>query len=193
MGVIRQINWVDVFAIILFGRVCYIAVEKGFLSEIFKFFGTILTIYLSLHYYTALGDLLSGRLGIKFIPLEFLDFLCFIFLSLVGYLFFIVVRQLFSRLFQIKAVPYLSRWGGLALGIARGILMVGLGVFMLAISSVTYLRESAVNSYLGKRAIHIAPAVYGGIWNGLTSKFMPGEKFNQTVLEAQESQQKNQK
>jgi uncharacterized membrane protein required for colicin V production len=187
LNVIKQVNWVDIFAIIFFFRICYISIEKGFLAEIFKFLGTILAIYLSLHYYTLLGTFLQERMNIKFIPLEFLDFLCFIILTLIGYSSLVVLRQAFSRLLKMEAVPYLARWGGLCLGIARGILLTGLIAFMLFISSITYLKESAANSYLGKRLIHIAPATYSGIWDGVMSKLVPGEKFNKTILEVQEN------
>jgi len=155
--------------------------------EIFKLLGAIAAAYLSLHYYTVLSDSLRKGLNLKFIPLEFLDFLIFVVLALVGYCTFVILRELFGRLIKMEAAPNLAKWGGLFLGICRGFLLTGLLTFILFISSVSYLKESVITSYAGKRLLNFAPAVYSGIWQGVGSKFMPGEKFNQTVLEVQEN------
>jgi len=187
LNIIKQFNWVDIFVIILLFRICYIAIKSGFVVELFKFLGTVLAIYLSLHYYTALADLVTKYLSIKeSMPLEFLDFIAFIILVIIGYFVFVILRQVFSQLIKTEAAPNLNRWGGLALGIVRGILFSGLIIFILVISSVSYFKNSAGNSYLGKRLLKVAPTTYTKLWNGLMSKFMTGEKFNQTILDVQE-------
>ena len=48
---LKQINWVDIFAVILLIRVCYISIKTGFLTEIFKLLGTVCAILLACHYY----------------------------------------------------------------------------------------------------------------------------------------------
>jgi hypothetical protein len=83
-------------------------------------------------------------------------------------------------------VPVLNKWGGLVLGILRGFLLAGLIIFMLAISTLTYLRNSAIKSYLGKGLFKVAPATYSWLWGNITSKFMTNEKFNKTILEVSE-------
>lgn len=188
LNIIRQFNWVDIFVIILLFRICYIAIKSGFVVELFKSLGTVLAIYLSLHYYTALADLVTRYLSIKeSMPLEFLDFIAFIILVIIGYFIFVILRQVFSQLIKTEAAPNLNRWGGLALGIVRGILFSGLIIFILVISCVGYFKGSAQSSYLGKRLFKVAPTTYTKLWNGIASKFMTKEKFNQTILEVQEN------
>ena len=187
LNIIKQFNWVDIFVIILLFRICYIAIKSGFVVELFKFLGTVLAIYLSLHYYTALADLVTRYLFIKEnMPLEFLDFIAFIILVIIGYLVFVILRGVFSQLIKTEAAPNLNRWGGLVLGIVRGILFSSLIIFILVISSVSYFKNSAGNSYLGKRLFKVAPTTYTKLWNGLMSKFMTGEKFNQAIIDIQE-------
>lgn len=186
LSVIRQFNWIDIFFIILLLRICYIAFKNGIVSEFFKFLGTLLAVYIAMHYYTALSDFLSERFGIdKKIPLEFLDFACFILLAIIAYLAGILFRQAFSRLIKLEAVPRLNKWGGFVIGIARGVLLAGLFVFILSISTIKYLHDKVGDSYFGARLIKVAPATYSRIWYGFMSKFMTGEKFNKTGFEVQ--------
>lgn len=186
LDILRQFNWVDIFLVILILRICYVATKFGLSAEIFKLAGTILAIYLSLHYYTVSSDWIKQRFGAENIPLEFLDFLIFLGLNIVGYLTFVLLRNLFYRFIKMEAMPGLNKWGGLVFGIARGSLTVSLVIFMLAISSIGYFKNSVHNSYSGSRIFKIAPATYSVVWNNLMSKFMPQEKFNNTILEVQE-------
>lgn len=187
LDIIKQCNWMDIFVVILLFRICYIATKFGLPVELFKLLGTILAVYLSLHYYTGLSDGLRQRFGAEKIPLEFLDFLVFLGLSLLGYLIFVSLRLAFYRFIKMEAAPGLNRWGGLVLGLMRGFLLTGLIIFIFTISTISYLKESARSSYSGSRLSKIAPATYSVLWNKFMSKFMPQEKFNDAVLEVQES------
>jgi len=183
--VIRQFNWVDIFVIIVLLRTIYIAVKNGLTSEAFKLPGIIFALYLSLHYYTTVSDLIQERLPVKEMPLEFLDFIFFLILATFGYLVFVLLRNLFCRFIKMEAAPNFNRWIGLFLGIARSFFLVGLLTFGLAISSINYLKVSTRNSYLGSQFCQIAPATYTWIWNNITSKFMAQEKLNPAIEEVQ--------
>jgi len=187
LTIIKQLNWVDIFVIILLIRTCYIATKNGFPAEFFKALGTALAVYLSAHYYIVLSNLLSKRIGQEKLPLEFLDFLCFFFLAILGYLALVLLREAFCRFIKIEAVPGLNKWGALLLGGARSVLLSSLIIVMLFISSIDYLKESVSSSYLGKRLFKITPAVYSRIWFGLTSKFMDKEKFNPAVSDLEKN------
>lgn len=188
LDLLRQLNWLDILIIILLFRICYIALKSGLPAEIFKLLGTLSSIYISLHYYTALSDFIRGRFALdKKMPLEFLDFLSFLSLAVASYLFFVLLRSVFYRFIKLEAVDRLNKWGGFVLGIGRGILLSGLIIFILVISSISYLKQSVKSSYLGPCFFKVAPNTYNWLWNNLTSKFMAQEKFNKTVLEAQES------
>lgn len=185
--IIKQFNWLDILVIIILFRIGYISIKTGVPVEFFKLLGTLATIYLSLHYYTTLADWIVQRtpLAKEKAPLEFLDFVSFVFLAIVGYFIFISLRIVFSRFIRMEATPNLNKFVGLALGIARGILLAGLITFMLVISSSSYLRNSVIDSYLAKRMFKVAPNTYSWLWNKVASKFVSGEKLNETILEVQ--------
>ncbi|MFA5144947.1 MAG: CvpA family protein [Candidatus Omnitrophota bacterium] len=189
LEIIQQINWLDIFIIILLFRISYIAAKTGVPVESFKLLGTVVSIYLALHYYTNLSDLLTQRASLnkERVPLEFIDFLSFVSLAAAGYLIILSFRVAFARFIKMEATPNLNRWLGLALGVIRGLLLVSLITFTLAISSSGYLKKSVANSYFGRRLFNTAPEAYSWLWNKVTSKFMPSEKFNDTVSEVQKS------
>ncbi len=85
-----------------------------------------------------------------------------------------------------EAVSGLNKWGSLALGLARGIFLASLIMFMMFISSIGYFRDSVKASYSGRRLFMVAPDTYSGLWNGVASKFVPSEKFNATVTSVKE-------
>lgn len=187
-NVIQRFNWVDIFVIILSLRILYIAFKTGFVSELFKLLGTLLAVYIGLHYYTAFSDLLRSRFGVeKKIPLDFLDFICFILLVAIAYLVGILFRQVFCRLIKLEAVPKLNQWGGFVIGVFRAVLLSGLFAFIFSITTIHYLHNKVAESYFGNSLIKVAPQAYSSIWYGFMSKFTPSEKFNTTVLEVEKN------
>jgi len=186
VDILRQLNWVDIFVLTLLFRMVYIAMKSELSMEAFKFIGTVAAIYLSLHYYTTISDFLRQRFATEKMPLEFLDFVLCLFLAILSYAFFVLWRIVLQRFIKMEAATNLNRVGGLVVGLARGVLVTGLIMFMLVISSFGYLKNSVNASYLGKRFFGIAPATYSWLWNSIASRFMSREKFNQTVTEVQE-------
>jgi len=188
LNILKQLNWVDLFILIILWRVIYIAFKTGFIPELFKLIGIILSIYISMHYYTGLSDFIRGRIDIDSkVPLEFLDFFCFSILAILSYLFSVLLREAFCRLIKTEAVPALNRMGGIIIGGVRAILTASLFVFLLTISSVSYLKVSAEDAYLSRRIFNVAPNTYKGIWKSVVSKFATKEKFNDTIRQVQEN------
>lgn len=185
---LRQLNWVDIVILILLVRIGCVARKTGLPAESFKLLGTLVAIFVCLHYYSGLSDWLGRLLPLakEKTPLEFLDFLCALFLAVLGYAICMLLRFAFSHFIKLEAIPVLNKWGGFLLGLIRAFLATSLVIFMLVASSVGYLRNSVNGSYFGARVFKIAPATYAGMWDGLLSKFMPESKFNNTILEVQE-------
>lgn len=187
LSTLKQFNWVDIFVVILLLRTTYIAMNNGFSIELFKLLGTVLATYLSLHYYLIFSDYIGSRIGVNNIPLAYLTSLIFVVLGLLGYLVFVVLRNVFYRFIKMEAVPNLNKWGGLIFGLARGALLVSLIIFILVTAPFGYLKDSVSSSYSGKRLFKIAPNVYSGLWKNIASKFITQEKFNQAILEVPRS------
>lgn len=186
LNILRQINWVDILVICLLLRTLYVSTTKGFAVELFKLIGIISSIYVSLHYFIIVSDFLMRRVGPKErMPLQFMDFLVFVLLLIAVYLIFALVRNVACHFFKAEVAPALSKWGALILGLARGILTVGLLVFMLAISTIPYFKTSAKKSYSGQRLFNIVVSTYRNLWNGVMHKFTVNEQLNGVIDEIQ--------
>src|SRR3989338_439202 len=186
LDIIKQFNWVDIFVIIIFTRIGYVAIKSSLFNEFFKLLGTILAIYLSLHYFTNFSDFFRSRISLKSAPLEFLVFFSLAALAALGYLTLAILREAVSRLVKIQPLAQLDKLGGLALGLTRAFLLSGLLVFLLAVSTIDYARHGVKASYSGSHLFKFVPNIYRGVWHNLASKFMTKEKFNQTVSEIEE-------
>lgn len=186
LDILRQLNWLDFFVVILLFRIGYIAIKNGLPIELFKLLGTLLAVYLAMHYYTSWSNFVGERLGQGKIAFKFLEFLSFLVLVILGQLVFVFLRSVFWRFIKMEATPKLNKWGGLILGMGRAVLVASLIMYILVVSSIGYLRNSIKDSYSGKRLFKMAPTTYSVLWNNLASKFMSKEKFNEATLRVQE-------
>jgi hypothetical protein len=120
-------------------------------------------------------------------PLAFADFIIFLLLVLLVYLLFVLLRIAFYRFLKMEAAPNLNRYGGILLGLIRWFFTTGLAVYILMISSVTYLGDSVKRSYLGSRFSSVSADTYSWLWGAVFSKFSPQEKMNPVVNEVKNS------
>ena len=183
LSYLKQINWVDIFVVIVLMRIGYIAVKTGFPTEIFKLLGTTCAIYLACHYYIRMGNFLNSHLPLKGEGwVNFLNLLVFFALAFLGYFVFVIIRLVFTILIRMEAISLLNRWGALILGIGRFCLFTSLLFFLINISNIGYLKSSLSDSFSGPRLFKLAPRVYLSLWNNLMSRFMDKEAFNKAVL-----------
>ena len=186
LDILKHINWIDILVVIIVFRVCYVSLVTGFTIELFKFLGTVFSIYLSLHYYTFISNIIRDWLSSDKTAFGFIIPIIFLILAILGYLIFSLLRKLIFRFIKMEAASGLNKWGGLVIGIFRSVLLAGLIVVTLLVSGLPYFNASVKNSYLGLRFSAIAPATYTFIWNGFAQKFFPDEKFNKEVLKLTE-------
>jgi uncharacterized membrane protein required for colicin V production len=187
LGILKQFNWLDIFIVFLLLKITYVSVKNGFVVELFKLLGTVSSVYISFHYFTAVSDLLMKRVSEEQgFPVDFMDFLVCLLLIVAVYLLFTLLRIVVCHFVKMEAVPALSKWGGFILGIARGIIASSLVILMLFISTIGYLSASAKSSYIGQRIFNVSISTYEALWNGVMHKFVSGEKFNGTVRQVQQ-------
>jgi len=180
----QQFNFLDIVIVILTFRICYVAVKVGLAAEFFKLLGVLFALYIASHYYTLLSDIIHQKFIHNEMPLKFMDFLIFIILANAGYLVFVILRSTLCRFMKMETAPNINTYGGLILGLVRAYFTVGLLVYALMISSVSYFSNSVKHSYLGSKAASISAQTYNWIWGNIFSKFAPQEKFNSVVSEA---------
>jgi uncharacterized membrane protein required for colicin V production len=178
----KQVNWIDIFVVILLFRVCYVSTKSRILVELLKLSGTIFAIYLSLHYYPAVSDFLRDLTNF---PSASLYFLTFCILAIAGYMLFVSFRLLILRFAKKQELTGLDRWGSPVVGAFRAFLLAGLLIFMLGLWGLAYLKESINASFSGRGLFNVAPNTYSFLWNNVTFRISPGESFNKNIEEVE--------
>lgn len=186
MNVIKEVKWVDIFVLLLVFRVCYVAVKSGFSLELFKLLSTVITLYLAMHYYLFVSNLLAKYIPAQNLYISLINCAIFVNLVIIGFFAFKLVRALFNRLLKVEAVSTLNKWGSLFLGVTRSVLLASIIMFMLVISDISYLNKSVKTSYAGKRIFVVAPDTYIWLWDNIASKFSTTEKYNSAVVSIKE-------
>lgn len=163
-NILRQINWVDVFVLILLVRGTYIGLRRGFLNEIFRIFGIILALFVSIRYYTKIAQFLTRQAFFSELSLPFNEGLSFICLSLSVLLIFELGRVIARFGMRLEASGSLERIGGLVCGFVRGGILASLVLFALNLFPSEYLRKSIKEDSLsGSYVIEVGPTVYDTI------------------------------
>ena len=85
---------------------------------------------------------------------------------------------------KIESITTVSKISGFILGAVRGIIISGLIVFGLCISTVHYLELSAKSSYLGTKLVHVPAKIYEGTFWGFIHKITSDQEFNSDVPNA---------
>lgn len=179
MEFLQHLNWLDLLTGGLFGRAVYIGIKRGFVIEIFKVIGTIAALYITLHYCTAFSKFLHEQFRIQ---TAFTDIFSFGFLW--GFIILVakLVRDTLLMLVHIEPQGPLNKWGGLILGVVRGLLLASLTLVYFEFTNIDSLKKYVHSSVLGKRLVRMAPDMYEGCYEGLIVKFFPKEELNKSIL-----------
>ena len=172
MELITRINWVDVLVVILMLRISYVAFRDGLSHEIFPFFGVIIVVIFSFHYYARIGAFLSQATNM--LP-EITNFLSF--LTLVIALGFLVrlLKGLLEKIIKVQWHPVIEKFGGVAVGIMRAYIVTSLVLTVLALMPLSYLQWSIRDKSLtGKYVLMAGPEIYSKV-----SAFLPTIKLGE--------------
>ncbi|MDD4909993.1 MAG: CvpA family protein [Candidatus Omnitrophica bacterium] len=177
---LSNLNWVDIFCLILLIRILYVAVKQGIVIEIFKLLGSFSSVFFASHYYSALSTAIPS--GIK-CPRVVADMLSFIALIIAGYLLIFLLRIAFFRFFKIEAAQTIDKWAALLIGAIRGTLVISITLLFFLLTSAQYLSASIKSSFLAVKAVNIAPRAYAGMWENIMSKFIINDEINSGIFE----------
>jgi len=153
-----DLNWVDIFIIILLVRTCYTGYARGIGYEAITLLGIIGSAILTVHNYEYLGSFFKKELNL---PVGFSNLISFIMLGTGAFYVFRLVRDSIYRFFRFEISPAVERFGGLALGFIRGALMVSLILLgMLLVQRPQLSAAIKYKSYSGPMFLKVIPVAY---------------------------------
>jgi len=168
---------------------CYIGLKRGLAIEVFKLANLIFCSFVVLHYYYALGEFIHSK--IPALPVNPAVIFSYIVLLAVITLLFRILREGFFVFVKSDIISNASRYAGLFVGFARGIIISSFIIFGLLISTIHYFELSARTSFFGSRVVSLPVKIYEVTFNGLTSKIFPDQFFNQEVIKTLEKDHQN--
>ncbi|NLE65295.1 MAG: CvpA family protein [Elusimicrobia bacterium] len=179
MHLIKQINWVDLLALVIIVRLAHVGFTAGSISEIVKMLGAFLTVFICFHYYVVAGGLLQK---IK-VPQDFSYILGF--LILWGITFFIMwlSRQGLSAIFAVESRIAIDQWFAVVLALLRSLIVVSLVMFVFLLSPLGYLQKRAADSFSRRYVLQIAPGIYRTACHNVVCRLFPEEHVNGAVAQ----------
>jgi len=177
-----RFNWIDILFVTLLVRIGYIGFKTGFLPEFFRLMGLLIAFVLSFNNYTSVSTFLSSYARWTDVNLDMISFLS-IFLAI---LFIFKILAILARSFLgSDNIFAFSRFIGLALGFARGILLVSLIYTLFINSPFEYLETSAkTRSFSGKYVSGIPGFIYK-----MGINFYPGKSVETPLVKQLEEEE----
>lgn len=153
-----KINWVDLVVLIFFLHISYSGFKAGFSNEVAPLLGVFATLLISLHNYTAIGQLLQTITPLSPAISSLAGFLI---LAIILNITFFIIKIILMRTVKVEVISIIERMGGLFLGSLRAALTISLILAILVLVPVGYIDKSIKDrSLIGTKFLKIGPALY---------------------------------
>jgi len=147
---LKQFNWVDVVVLILVIRGIIRGAKNGIVLEFFSLIGWCLALYLSLKFYKPIASNIYKRTEIPLVLNEI-----FVFGGIMAGTILVAnfIGNIFKHIVKIKVVEKISLWGGMVLGMLKGLVILSSLFYLLGILEIPYLDNSIKERSLSGRMI----------------------------------------
>ncbi len=180
MEFFQNINWIDIILIGVCIRAVFIGVKSGFIVEFFKSIGIVFSVFITLHYFSALTVLASTQM--KFLELPTVAILAFLTLWSLTTLVFKLIREGITLVFSIQAHPNVDKWGGALISALRGVVVSSMVFYLFLLSYNPVVIKMARNSVSRVAVSYLSTGIYAGIYKNFVVKFFPDEKISEEAL-----------
>ena len=178
-NILTTINWVDILMVCLMGRVIFIGVKNGFVTELFKLAGGLFATFVAFHFYGRLGELLHKYF---WVPAGGQNVTAYVLLWSVVVLAFKFLRDGWMLIIKMEAQPAIDKWGAVIVATFRGLLICSLVFVLFLLTGNKYMSKKARHSFTGFYLIDLAPSIYNAVYDGFVGKLFPHEEKNKEAL-----------
>ena len=176
-----RVNWVDFLVLFIIARSIYMGRTSGIISQLFNLTGSILSTFITLHYYTQFGSFLKDNFSFLSKVAYIIAFATVASLSL---LIFLLIREGWLLILRVTEHNKLDRGIGIVLAAVQGYIVAGLVVFGILVTNNLYAIED-VRSSMSDVVLHIRHVsvdIYKSCFSLFVEKYFPDEKINKTVI-----------
>ncbi len=161
MEIIKNINWLDIVVLVIVVRGIYMGAKRGLTAELFNFFGIIISLILSVQWYSRVADVLILNFSL---PIWLCNILCFIVIVQIIRLIFKYFLIFFLKVLNIQFIPQLEKIGGGVIGCGRGIIVSGILILTLSFIPNDYMKQSIQSkSFTGSFLINVTERTYSSM------------------------------
>lgn len=177
---IKSINWIDAALVLLFIRMIFAGVQNGFISEFFKSIGTVVAVFVSLHYYSMLAAWVALKTNIAW---DFWELTVFAGLWFGVWLLFKFAGQGIVFLFKVETNHEgFDKYAAGIVAVARGILVCSMTIFLFLLTYNGPVTRMTLHSYSFKIAGRAALSTYSFLYNNLVDKLFALEHYNAAAV-----------
>ena len=165
----KWVNWVDIIAIILLVRICYVSSYVGVGKQILPIFLLIVMLPLTLHNYREIARFFIERYNFPASLCVFSSYAIMILVLSVAYRNILRLTGLLLPTFNIEAGG-IEKVGGIGLGLLRSLIIIGMLMIGLILAPFKLVETSVKNSYSGSFFIKANVRIYTSIGNLILRK-----------------------
>lgn len=187
IDILSSFNFIDIIVGLVIIRCVYAGATAGLVVEFFKLVGMFFAAFITLHYFSAVAQLLERLIGL---PLNMVELVAFVGIWILVVFIFKVIRDGWMVVIKTEAQEAFNRWGGAITGIFRGLLVASMTILVLFLAGNQYVIRSVNASFSGFYLTDFAPAVYQSCYDDFVGKLFPKEKKNLRAMTIRSAGQK---
>lgn len=158
MQTLQSLNWVDLLIMVIVLRTCSTGARLGFGPELYRLFGSIVTIVVGFHYYEPIAQ---GIVSFISLPRWLSRFIVLSLLLIIFRALFKYTAIFIFKFLTIRLPEQIEKVGGSVIGGVRGVLFGGFVLAILLQLPISYLNNSiSEGSLLATRQINLIKSVY---------------------------------
>ena len=161
---LNRVNWVDLFALILLLRICYVSSYIGVGKQILPLFLLAVMLPITMYNYMEIAAFFVNRYSITPSYCYFLSFAITVMVLSAGYRMIIRLSGVLFPVMQGEAIG-IEKLGGVLLGTARSLVIIGMLMIGLLLMPLNFIEDSVKNSYSAQFFVKADVQIYAGIVN----------------------------
>lgn len=176
MEIIKRLGPIDLVFIIIFLRITYTALSKGFVSELIRTLGLLVGAIIGFQFYPALADALAPKAS--FLNQEYLNSISFLAIYLVSSIIFSLLSKIVRSFYKRQEVPLAEKIVSMLVGWFRCAFLFSVILFFLYLTPLSSMFYA--NSFSYEWFKNLAPKAYLATIN-VTRQFNDNVSLNEEV------------
>ena len=184
MEIIKRLGPIDLVFIIIFLRITYTALSKGFVSGLIKTIGLVVGAIVSFQFYPALAKYIASKTS--FLSQDYFNCIAFLAIYLVSSIIFSLIGKIIKSFYKRQEVPLAEKIVSMFVGWFRCAFLFSLIIFFLYLAPLSSMFYT--NSFSYGWFKNFAPKTYLGTIN-VIRQFNDNISLNEEVKDYHETRE----